>query len=179
MKITTFVNIIKRIAHRKNIAPVAKSIDVVARGLVKVPGRGARQLFQSPQKSSKCLGFPPYILVLSMTMWLCLWTKLNSSYCGSFQTQLWRNLIEIWYWSSLKHWTPMTWSPLGLHRCSAFHPPKLPNVEVTFLSSILNLNFESEISRCQKSLYVGHVFHGSSVLTVLLVSFVISLLLPL
>ena len=102
MNITTVVCIIRRIAHRKNIAPVAKSIDVVARGLVKVPGRGARQLFQGPQKSSKCLGFPPYILVLSMTMWLCLWTKLNSSYCGSFQTQLWPNLIEIWCWSSLK-----------------------------------------------------------------------------
>ena len=37
-KVTTFLCIIKRIAHRKNIAPVAKSIDVVTRGLVKVGG---------------------------------------------------------------------------------------------------------------------------------------------
>ena len=61
MKITTFVNIIKRIAHRKNIAPVAKSIDVVARGLVKVPGRGVRQLFP---KNHQNLGFPTLYLGL-------------------------------------------------------------------------------------------------------------------
>ena len=63
MKITTFVNIIKRIAHRKNIAPVAKSIDVVARGLVKVPGRGVRQLFQG-LKIIKMLGFSTLYLGL-------------------------------------------------------------------------------------------------------------------
>ena len=59
MKITT----LKRIAHRKNIAPVAKSIDVVARGLVNVPGRGVRQLFQSPQ-IIKLLGFSTLYLGL-------------------------------------------------------------------------------------------------------------------
>ena len=42
---------------------MAKSIDVVARGLVKVPGRGAHQLFQGPQ-IIKLLGFSTLYLGL-------------------------------------------------------------------------------------------------------------------
>jgi len=33
--------------------------------------------------------------------------------------------------ASERNWIPRIADPLGLHRCSAFHPPKLPNVEVT------------------------------------------------
>ena len=143
MKITT----LKWIAHRKNIAPVAKSIDVVARGLVKVPGRGAHQLFQGPQ-IIKLLGFSTLYLglvdddvtlPLNETEFLVL-RILSNTVMAQFN----RNMM-LEFSKNTEHYS--TWSPLGLHRCSAFHPPKLPNVEVTFLSSILNSSLKSLTAR--------------------------------